>query len=78
MEQDNYAKFVGNLFIDGTKAALVTALLYVAARDYVNKDISIPQLNDSAKNTYFMASRGSEEISDIINSGFNNSSKIRK
>jgi hypothetical protein len=78
MEHDNYAKFVGNLFIDGAKLTLVTALVYVFARDYVNTNISMLKLNDSTKNTYFIASRGSEEISDIINSGFNNSSKIRK
>lgn len=78
MEIDNYAKFVGNLFIDASKLALATAFLYVAARDYVNKDISIPHLNDSNQKTYFMASRGSQEISDIINTGFSNSSKIRK
>jgi len=81
MEQDNYAKFVGNLFIEASKVAVVTALLYVGAKNTINNYVLQGQQNDTTQSDqkpYFMASRGSQEISDIINYGFDNSSKLRK
>lgn len=77
MKQDNYAKFIGDTFIDTSKVLILGALVYMASKDYVKNNILPIEKDALNQRTYFMASRGSQEISDIIDSEFKNSSKPR-
>ncbi len=78
MEKDNYARIVGDIIVDASKVLIMSGLLYVGARDYLKSDHMMHRgdmPNDMPQKTYLMASRGSQEISDMIDSAFKSSSR---